>query len=530
MDGMNVVGDMFGDGRMFLPQVVKSARVMKKAVAHLIPFIEAGKEGSASSAGKILLATVKGDVHDIGKNIVGVILQCNNFEVIDLGVMVSAVKILEAAREHDVDLVGLSGLITPSLHEMAHVAGEMQREGFDLPLLIGGATTSKTHTAVKIDPNYDAPTVWVKDASRAVGIAKSLVSRERRTETSRSLRTEYDAIRATHAGRKSKVKLLTLEEARTRRPKIDWTGYQPMSPVHPGIHTFEDVSLRGLIDYIDWTPFFHVWELHGTYPKILEDPRRGEEAGRLFQDARAMLEELIGEQWLTGRAVVGLFEANAQDDDVAVVPPSGAPVIFSFLRQQEEKAPGKPNRCLADFLAPKETGKIDYLGFFAVTCGIGIEEKLAAFEAEHDDYRVILLKALADRLAEALAEQLHADVRKNLWGYAPEESLKPEEMIRETYQGIRPAPGYPACPDHTEKARIWELLEVERRTGIRLTDRYAMLPAASVSGIYLAHQASSYFSVGKIGRDQVTDYARRKSMTLADAERWLAPNLGYEPD
>jgi 5-methyltetrahydrofolate--homocysteine methyltransferase len=558
MDGMNVVGDLFGAGKMFLPQVVKSARVMKKAVAHLVPYIEAEKEGGASAQGRIVLATVKGDVHDIGKNIVGVVLQCNNFEVIDLGVMVPAQKILDAVRERDVDILGLSGLITPSLEEMAHVAKEMQRQGFDVPLLIGGATTSRVHTAVKIEPQYEHAVVWVKDASRAVGVAQSLVSGERRAEYVAQIGAEYAQVREQHARRRKKTRWLTLEHARANRPPMDWTQYSPPRPrilqcslpsaeleAHRGhqptvlrphdrghvVLSFDDYPLEEIREYLDWSPFFHAWELHGSYPRILQDAEKGNEARRLFLDAEAMLGRIIEERWLTARAVVGLFPANAVGDDVELYTDetrSGLLATFHFLRQQQEKGRAKPNRCLADFVAPKESGVIDFLGAFALTAGIGIDERIAAYEATHDDYHAILLKALADRLAEAFAELLHARVRKEIWGYAAGERLDNDALIAERYRGIRPAPGYPACPEHTEKGLLWDLLEVKQRTGIWLTEAYAMVPTAAVSGFYFGHSESRYFAVGKINRDQVADYARRKGMSIREAERWLAPNLGYE--
>ncbi len=530
MDGMNVVGDLFGDGKMFLPQVVKSARVMKKAVAHLVPFIEAEKEAGTKAKGKVLMATVKGDVHDIGKNIVGVVLQCNNFDVVDLGVMVPTHQILEAARAEEVDLIGLSGLITPSLEEMSHVASELQREGYEVPLMIGGATTSKAHTAVKIDPKYDHPTVWVKDASRAVGVAQSLLSRDLRESFVADLVSDYQRVREAHAGRRSNAEWQSLDEARSNRFAVDWESYAAPQPRRPGITVFDDIPLQELIPYIDWTPFFHTWELKGSYPKILEDADKGDEARKLFTDAQAMLEKIVAEGWLQAKAIVGLYSANAVGDDVEIFSDESRQerlARFHFLRQQQARS-GKPNYCLADFVAPPESG-VDYLGFFAVTAGLGIETHLEVFEAQHDDYSAIMLKALADRLAEACAEYLHERVRKEQWGYAAAESLDNAALIAEKYRGIRPAPGYPACPEHTEKKTLWSLLEVEPRTGIRLTEHYAMYPAASVSGIYFAHPEARYFTVGKINRDQVADYAERKGMTLEEAERWLAPNLGYEP-
>ena len=531
MDGMNVVGDLFGDGKMFLPQVVKSARVMKKAVAHLLPYIEAEKSEGAQTNGKILMATVKGDVHDIGKNIVGVVLQCNNFEVIDLGVMVPASKIIEAAKEHGVDIIGLSGLITPSLDEMVHMAKEMQRIGFEIPMMIGGATTSKAHTAVKIDKNYEHPTVWVKDASRAVGVAQKLISQDFKEEFVAALKEEYETVRINHAGRRAQIKWLTIAEARENKVAIDWSNYKPTQPSFTGLKSFEDYSLEELREYIDWTPFFHTWELKGRYPKIFDDAEKGEEARKLFADAEAMLDKIISEKWLTARAVIGLFPANAVDDDIEVYTDdtrSEVKTVLHNLRQQQQKPPGKPNLCLSDFIAPKSSGINDYIGGFAVTAGEGIDIKIAEFEADHDDYNSIMLKALADRLAEAFAERMHLRVRKEFWAYAKDESLSNQEIIKESYVGIRPAAGYPASPDHTEKDILWELLDAENRAGIILTESKAMVPTAAVSGIYYAHPDSSYFAVSKINRDQVKEYAQRKGMTYAEAERWLSPNLGYD--
>ncbi len=532
MDGMNVVGDLFGDGKMFLPQVVKSARVMKKAVAHLIPYIEAEKTESSESNGKILMATVKGDVHDIGKNIVGVVLQCNNFEVIDLGVMVPANRILEAAVEHQVDIIGLSGLITPSLDEMVHMAKEMQRLGMDIPLMIGGATTSRAHTAVKIDPEYDHPVVWVKDASRAVGVAQNLISEEMYDDFVAGLKRDYEQVRINHAGRRSQTRWLTLEQARANKLAIDWDDWTPPVPKRPGITVLDDYPLAELLPYIDWTPFFHSWELKGSYPKILDDEHKGEEATRLYQDAQAMLQRIVAEGWLGARAIVGLYPANTVgDDDIEVYDPDDPSRLLCtlhHLRQQTERPPGKPNHCLADFIAPRETGKTDWIGGFAVTAGIGIDAHVARFEAEHDDYSAIMLKALADRLAEAFAEHLHERVRKEFWAYAADEQLDNAALIREQYTGIRPAAGYPASPDHTEKQTLWDWLQIEKHTGITLTESFAMLPTAAVSGLYFSHPQSRYFAVGKINRDQVEDYARRKGMNIAEVERWLAPNLGYD--
>ena len=531
MDGMNVVGDLFGAGKMFLPQVVKSARVMKKAVAHLIPFIEAESEdGARRSNGKIITATVKGDVHDIGKNIVGVVLQCNNFEVIDLGVMVPAQKILETARRENADLIGLSGLITPSLDEMVHVAHEMQRQGFELPLLIGGATTSLAHTAVKIDPQYQQAVIYVKDASRAVGVAQNLVSAERDKYVA-TIKADYVTKREQHKGRKAKS-FLSLTAARSNRPAIDWTAHTPAQPQFLGIRSFDRYPLQELVACIDWTPFFQAWELHGRFPKLLDDPVVGEQARQLYADAQAMLERIVAEHWLTARAVIGLFPANRiGEDDIQVYRNEERKQVLTtlhHLRQQTQRPPGKPNQCLADFVAP--VGVADYLGAFALTAGIGLEERVAEFEREHDDYNSILLKALADRLAEAFAERLHERVRKTFWGYAGTEDLSNEDLIAERYRGIRPAPGYPACPDHTEKGLLWELLEVEKNTGITITESYAMLPTAAVSGWYFAHPEARYFGLGVIQQDQVFDYAKRKGMSLAEAERWLAPHLGYDPE
>lgn len=536
MDGMNVVGDLFGEGKMFLPQVVKSARVMKKAVAYLMPFIELEKDDStvSSSNGKILMATVKGDVHDIGKNIVGVVLQCNNFEIIDLGVMVPAQKILDAAREHNVDIIGLSGLITPSLEEMAHMAKEMERLGFDIPLMIGGATTSLIHTAVKIDPNYHGPVIYVKDASRAVGVAQNLVSKITREDFVGKIKTDYQTKREQHKGRKSTRRLLTLKQARANKTKIDWPAYQAVKPAQTGIQVFDDYPLQELVDRIDWTPFFQSWELAGKYPRILTDEIVGEHATHLFEDAKKMLKQIVDEKWLTARAVIGLFPANSVgDDDIEIyTDDSRQQVLMKLhsLRQQAEKPPGRPNAALADFLAPKDSGVKDYIGAFAVTAGIGIDEHIERFEADHDDYHSIMVKALADRLAEAFAERMHERVRKEFWGYKKDEQLANEDLIDEKYQGIRPAPGYPACPDHTEKGLLWDLLDVETRIGMTLTESFAMLPTAAVSGFYFAHPESRYFGLGKISEDQVKDYAKRKNWTLDYAERWLAPALSYDGD
>jgi len=536
MAGMNVVGDLFGAGKMFLPQVVKSARVMKKAVAYLIPFLEAEKAANpgSRSAGRIVLATVKGDVHDIGKNIVGVVLQCNNFEVLDLGVMVPCEKILQAARDFNADLIGLSGLITPSLDEMVHVAREMQRLECRLPLLIGGATTSKAHTAVKIEPHYREPVVHVLDASRAVGVATSLISADLRNDFVAKTRAEYEAMRERHRNKQSRVEWLTIEEARANKPRIDWSGYRPPRPRQPGIRVFDDYPLAELLPYIDWTPFFVSWELAGRYPRILEDEVVGQEARKLFADAQAMLKQLVAEKWLTARAVIGLFPANTVgEDDIELYTDDtrrGELIVLHSLRQQQKKPEDQPNFALADFIAPKESGVPDYIGAFAVTTGIGIEEHIARFQGAHDDYSAIMLKALADRLAEAFAERMHERVRKEFWGYVSDEALDNEALIEERYQGIRPAPGYPACPDHTEKALLWKLIDPERNAGIRLTESFAMYPAASVSGWYFSHPQSRYFGLGKINVDQVQDYARRKGMDVKTVERWLSPVLGYDTE
>ena len=532
MAGMNVVGDLFGAGKMFLPQVVKSARVMKKAVAYLMPFIEAGKEsGSQSTQGKILMATVKGDVHDIGKNIVGVVLQCNNFEVIDLGVMVPAAKILETAKREQVDIIGLSGLITPSLDEMVHIAQEMKRLEMNLPMLIGGATTSKAHTAVKIEPVCEHPVVWVKDASRAVGVAQNLVSNTTREGYIASIREDYVQVRERHGERRQKTAWLTLQQARANAFVPTEPGAITV-PRQPGIHVLDDYPLAELVDYIDWTPFFHTWEMKGRFPAIFDDVEKGPEARRLYDDARTMLQRLIDEKWLSARAVFGLFPANRVGDDIEVFADESRETVLMtlhHLRQQQQRPDKRANYCLSDFVAPKSGGQCDYIGAFAVTAGLGIDRHVQAFEAEHDDYSSIMLKALADRLAEAFAERLHERVRKEYWGYASDEDLDNETLINEGYRGIRPAPGYPACPDHTEKALLWQLLNVEQATDICLTESYAMTPAASVSGWYFAHPEARYFAVGKINRDQVEEYARRKGLGIAEMERWLSPNLGYNP-
>ncbi len=530
MDGMNVVGDLFGSGKMFLPQVVKSARVMKKAVAYLHPYIDAEKDIHSRVQGKILMATVKGDVHDIGKNIVGVVLQCNNYEVLDLGVMVPAAKILETARAEKVDIIGLSGLITPSLDEMVHVAKEMQRQNFDLPLMIGGATTSRAHTAVKIAPNYSGSVTYVKDASRAVGVASSLLG-DGRAAFEKTIKQEYAQVRAQHSGREEHGQWLTLAAARANPTPIAWQSYSPPKPRALGVEAFSDYDLEAIRSYIDWTPFFHTWQLKASYPRIFEDTEKGEAARKLFAEANHMLDRILEEKWLRASGVYGLFPANAASgDDLVVYRDSEREeklTTFHFLRQQQQRPPGKPNQSLVDFVAPQASGIADYFGAFAVTAGLGIEKHVQRFSAEHDDYSAILLKSLADRLAEAFAELLHVRVRREFWGYAVDEQLDNAALIQEQYTGIRPAPGYPACPEHTEKGSIWQLLEVERRTGIKLTEHYAMWPAAAVSGFYFSHPQSRYFAVGKLNRDQVSDYAQRKGMDLVTAERWLAPNLGY---
>jgi 5-methyltetrahydrofolate--homocysteine methyltransferase len=534
MDGMNVVGDLFGSGKMFLPQVVKSARVMKKAVSVLIPYIEQEKAGGSRSNGKVIMATVKGDVHDIGKNIVGVVLQCNNFEVVDLGVMASCEKILEAATREGAQLIGLSGLITPSLDEMVHVAKEMQRLGYTQPLLIGGATTSPAHTAVKIDPHYAGPVIYVKDASRSVGVCQQLVTPASRDAYVANIKVENERRREQHRNKSVKSPQLSLPQARAKKLAVDWNGYAPPVPTFLGLRAFEDYPLAELVPYIDWMPFFNAWEFAGKFPDILTDPVVGEAATALYADARRMLSTLIEERWLRARAVVGFFPANTvDDDDIAVYADETRSTVrcrLHHLRQQKAKPPGHAQSCLSDFIAPAGSGRADYIGAFAVTAGEGIDAHVARFEAAHDDYSSILLKALADRLAEALAERLHERVRRDLWGYAADEHLAGEALIREEYRGIRPAPGYPACPDHTEKGALWQLLDADRTTGIRLTESFAMFPTAAVSGWYFAHPQSHYFGVGKIDRDQVADYARRTGLGLSDAERWLAPILGYDPD
>ena len=530
MAGMNVVGDLFGAGKMFLPQVVKSARVMKKAVGHLVPFIEQENDGARSSNGKIVLATVKGDVHDIGKNIVGVVLQCNNFEVIDLGVMVSCDKILDAARREGAQMIGLSGLITPSLDEMVHVASEMQRLGMELPLLIGGATTSPAHTAVKIEPQYTGPVIYVKDASRSVGVAQALVEPVSRAAIVRRTRDENARRREQHAGKSRLAPQLALTAARARREAIDWSAYEPPVPEFTGPRAFAELPLTTLVPYIDWMPFFNAWEFHGKFPAILEDAVVGSAASSLYRDAQAMLERIVRERWLTARGVLGFWPANTDGADDILVDTGAQRVRLCHLRQQRAKRADQPQWCLADYIAPQDSGLQDYIGGFAVTAGIGIDEHVARFEAGHDDYSAIMLKALADRLAEAMAEYFHERVRREFWGYASLERLSNDELIAEAYRGIRPAPGYPACPDHTEKAKLWALLDVEASIGLTLTDSFAMYPTAAVSGFYFSHPKARYFAVGKIDRDQVASYAQRKDMTVAEVEQWLAPNLGYDPD
>ncbi|MBP9652845.1 MAG: methionine synthase, partial [Rhodocyclaceae bacterium] len=526
MDGMNVVGDLFGAGKMFLPQVVKSARVMKQAVAHLLPFIEAEKAaGGASAKGKVVMATVKGDVHDIGKNIVGVVLACNNYEVVDLGVMVAADKILAAAREHDADAIGLSGLITPSLEEMAHVASEMQRQGFTQPLLIGGATTSRAHTAIKIAPNYACTTVYVPDASRAVGVVSQLLSEGQSAAYRAEIAADYAKVREQHAQKKG-VQLVTLEAARANRFKT--VDAAPTKPKALGVQSLANYDLAQLVPCLDWAPFFQTWDLAGSYPAILDDPKVGETARQVFADGQAMLKRIVEEKWLSANGVFGLFPANSVGDDVEIYTDESRRTVrltWHNLRQQQVRPEGKPNYCLSDFVAPKDSGVADYVGAFAVTAGLGIEKKLAEFAAQHDDYNSILLKALADRLAEAFAEHLHQRVRREFWGYATDEKLTNEELIAEKYRGIRPAAGYPACPDHTEKGPLFALLDATKNAGIQLTESFAMHPAASVSGFYLAHPDARYFAVTKIGRDQLEDYAKRKGMSVAETERWLAPVL-----
>ncbi|WP_454790672.1 methionine synthase [Mycolicibacterium lutetiense] len=535
MDGMNVVGDLFGAGKMFLPQVVKSARVMKKAVAYLLPYIEAEKQpgDAATTNGTIVMATVKGDVHDIGKNIVGVVLQCNNYTVIDLGVMVPAQKILDAAHEHSADIIGLSGLITPSLDEMVNFAVEMERQGLEIPLLIGGATTSRAHTAVKISPRRSGPVVWVKDASRSVPVAAALLDDKQRPALLEATEADYAALRERHA-QKNERPTLTLEKARANRTPIEWDGYTPPMPAQGlGVRDFHDYDLAELREYIDWQPFFNAWEMKGRFPDILNNPVSGEAARKLYDDAQEMLDTLIKEKWLTANGVIGFFPANAVGDDIEVYTDETRTEVLTKLhnlRQQGEHRDGIPNKSLGDFIAPKDTGLADYVGAFAVTAGLGSQDKIIEFKAALDDYSAILLESLADRLAEAFAERMHQRVRKEFWGFQPDEELDNDALIGEKYVGIRPAPGYPACPEHTEKATLWELMDVHERTGIELTESMAMWPGAAVSGWYFSHPQSQYFVVGRLAQDQVADYAKRKGWTLAEAERWLAPNLGYNPE
>jgi 5-methyltetrahydrofolate--homocysteine methyltransferase len=542
MAGMNIVGDLFGDGKMFLPQVVKSARVMKQAVAYLMPFMEeekarnqaAGIAGDGrSSAGKIVLATVKGDVHDIGKNIVGIVLQCNNFEVIDLGVMVPATKIIETAKSEGADIIGLSGLITPSLDEMSHLAGELERQGMKVPLLIGGATTSRVHTAVKIDPNYrGGPVVHVNDASRAVGVASSLLSPDRREAYAAEVRADYAKISAAHFRAQADKKRLKLADARANAVAIDFAKAPPKKPAFLGIKSFGDYDLAELAEYIDWTPFFQTWELTGRFPAILDDPKVGEAARSLYDDARKMLDRIVKENWFKAQATIGFWPANTRGDDIVVYADDarGKPIAtFHTLRQQLEKREGRFNAALSDFIAPASSGVPDYIGAFVVTAGIGEDVIADRFKNANDDYSSILCKALADRLAEAFAERMHMRVRQEFWGYAPDEALTPDDLILEKYQGIRPAPGYPAQPDHTEKATLFGLLDAENTAGVKLTESFAMWPGSSVSGLYFSHPESFYFGVGKIERDQVEDYAARKGWSVAEAERWLAPVLNYIP-
>ncbi len=531
MDGMNIVGDLFGSGKMFLPQVVKSARVMKKAVAYLLPFLEADKsEGTSTSAGKVLMATVKGDVHDIGKNIVGVVLACNNYEIIDIGVMVSCDKILAEAIKHNVDIIGLSGLITPSLDEMVYVAKEMERQGFKIPLLIGGATTSKVHTAVKIEQHYTGnQAVHVLDASRAVTVANSLLG-ENKAKYVEDVKAEYDRMRVNHAKKKAQKDTISIEEAQKNHFPIEWKSEDIVKPKFLGVKTITDIQLEEIVPYIDWTPFFQTWELHGKFPKILEDKVVGVEATTVYNDALKMLNQIVAEKWLTNKAVIGLWPANAVGDDIELYTDESRTTLldkFHMLRQQSKKTDDAYNMALSDFVAPKTTGIADYMGAFAVTTGLGIEPHIAKFEADHDDYSSILLKALADRLAEAFTELMHAKVRKEIWGYDAAETLTNEALIKEEYKGIRPAPGYPACPDHTEKWTIFKLLDAEKNAGIQLTDSLAMYPASSVSGWYFGHPKSKYFGIGKIEKDQAEQYAQRKGESLEFIEKWLSPNLNY---
>ncbi len=524
MDGMNVVGDLFGEGKMFLPQVVKSARVMKKAVAYLEPFINAEKQAGKSN-GVVILATVKGDVHDIGKNIVGVVLQCNNYEVVDLGVMVPSEKILQTAKEVNADVIGLSGLITPSLDEMVHVAKEMTRTGMNLPLMIGGATTSKAHTALKINPHYEEPVVYVPNASRSVSVVSSLLNADLKAPFVKNLEQDYTRTIKQYEDKYRKSELVTLEQARANKFEPDWTNYQPPKPAKLGVEVFDDIDIQTLRDFIDWTPFFMTWQLSGKFPAILDHKIVGEQARTLYEDANALLDRVVANKLFGAKAVYGLFPANSIGDDIAVTDTQGNEVMLHHLRQQGVKKAGQFNRCLSDYVAPTDSGIQDYVGAFAVTAGFGADELAKQYEDQHDDYNSIMAKAVADRLAEALAEYLHMKVRREYWGYASDETLDNDGLIREKYQGIRPAPGYAACPEHTEKATIWSLLSVEENIGMSLTESYAMWPGASVSGWYFAHPESAYFAVAKIKQDQVEDYAARKGMTIKDAETWLAPNL-----
>ncbi|HIP67593.1 MAG TPA: methionine synthase [Chromatiales bacterium] len=534
MDGMNVVGDLFGAGKMFLPQVVKSARVMKKSVAWLQPHLEAEKANcEVQNQGKIIMATVKGDVHDIGKNIVGIVLQCNNYDVIDLGVMVPADTILQKAKEENADIIGLSGLITPSLDEMVHVAKEMTRLDFTIPLMIGGATTSKAHTAVKIEPQYQHGAIYVPDASRAVGVATTLLSEDQKPDYLKKIRQEYEKVRERRASKNEAKNLIPLSKAQANKTEINWDNYQPVTPSKTGLTILKDIPLDEIVPYIDWTFFFHAWQMRGRYPKILDDPEKGKEAKKLFADAKAMLKKIIEEKWLRANAVVGIFPANSVGDDIQVYADEkrdSVKLTFHFLRKQGKQPEGRFNESLADFVAPKETGIKDYIGGFACTAGIGIDEKIEEFEKDHDDYSSLMLKALADRLAEALTEWLHKKVRTEIWGYKADENLNNDDLIAEKYTGIRPAMGYPASPDHSEKDLLWELLDAENNTGIWLTESKAMVPTAAVSGLYFSHPQSRYFAVGKINKDQVEDYAERKQMELSVVEKWLSPNLAYEPD
>ncbi len=535
MDGMNIVGDLFGSGKMFLPQVVKSARVMKKAVAYLLPFIEAEKLKNAggnerSNAGKVLLATVKGDVHDIGKNIVGVVLACNNFEIIDLGVMVPAQKIIEEAKKQQVDIIGLSGLITPSLDEMVHFAKEMEREGFTIPLIVGGATTSRIHAAVKIAPNYSGPAIHVLDASRSVTVCSTLMSKDNRDEYIQNIKQEYEKAREAHLNKRSDKRFLSIDEARSNKYQIDLETFAPVNPSFTGTKVFEAFPLKELVPYIDWTPFFHTWELRGSYPKIFDDNNVGPEAKKLFDDAQQLLQKVIDQNLLQASGVIGFWPANSVGDDIELYSDESRTQLLTrihTLRQQAEKAAGEPYYALSDFIAPKESGIPDYFGGFAVTTGIGCDELVAQYEADHDDYNSIMIKAIADRLAEAFAEKMHELVRREYWGYAQDEQLSNQQLIKEEYQGIRPAPGYPACPEHTEKVTLFDLLKATENAHIHLTESMAMLPTAAVSGFYFAHPQSRYFGLGKIGKDQVEDYAKRKNMSVETAERWLGPNLNY---